>query len=1485
MSPRTGGETDKFGNRYEGAWVVRHLLWILSGQGQSITVEDADPELERGSEFTFHNGEIEEVHQLKRQNRNINSWSVSSLQERGIWHDARHHIEAGRKFHFVSILPAKPLQEIADRAQRSQDLKSFVDQWLTSEELRDVFNQLAKSEIFGSPQKAWEVLQGFHISWHDERELIRTNAALSASYLEGASGHLAAAGLGDMVLHNLGVKLNQAAIEDRLERYGLYRASRNRSTSLFQKIRETSDSWAASVERELLTPAIARDEARSLTDAADGPRQLTLLMGAAGGGKSAVLHQFYCNIQTSNLPALAFRLDRLDHFSTTTDLGKALGFEMSPVAALASAAGNKKCVLLIDQVDAVSLVSGRMPRSFDAVANLAREAEAFPGMHVVLACRKFDVENDYRIRELVDGQRCTHVEVNPLSEAQVESAVESLGLSVSELDSRQRNLLRTPLNLVLLSHVTNDPEALRFKSTKQLFDGYWQRKLMDCSQRRSAVRFHKVVSTIAESMSSRQQLSVPATVLDAEDLTLDAGILVSENVLVRDGHKVAFFHESFFDYAFARVWVARDQTLVEFLLGSEQELFRRAQVRQVLTHLRETDNARFATEIRSLLANNEVRFHIKDVVLSLIPSLQDPSVAEWEAVESTLQENLAFSERLCRSLRTAPWFSRIDSEGVVEQWLDGTDAERSLALEVMTGGAIEHTDRIADLLSSLKDAPGYPSWLLQVANAAPVHESRRLFDLLLDSVRSGSYSSQNADFLWIVANEISSHRPDWAIELLFAHLSERPNALALDDSGKVAELTRRDYQLNQIVISSAESAPEKFCELILPYLLKVMSATEEPDRQGWPRLDRHFSNRLPGGGHEELEDSLLEATALAVRKVQNDPETSTPILQSLASDVHETAQWLLYGGLIKAGNTHARWAADLLLEGTERLICGYPRNSAVWRTRELICAICEFLPGDVLAALERVILDVRFPWEDGTSSRWHQFTLLSAFPDGQLSSDGRRRLGELRRRHGAEEPDQPQGITGGFIGSPIAPSAALHMSDDQWLSAMNKHSGDRRNWTNFTGGAHELASVLKEQAKQDPARFAGLAQRLTSSINPAYSEAVLMGFAEAAPLADPSAIFSAIRHISKLGNPATDRWLGYGLRRHLRQVPVDLVEILIGIAAAPPNQADERLIFEKSDRGPTLGESIWTSGFNSARGSSIEVLGDILRFDVDGSLTALVAPILKPLASDPAITIRSCVAHLLHASLRHARERSLQAFAELIKCEDGLLATRPFVGLLIAIGQDDFNLVQPVIVRMLSSAEPEVREVGGQFSTHAAVHWECGELLGDVLAGNDSHARKGAASVCASQLADVREPSLVRAAFTSFINDVDPIVQEAAASFPSAIRGRRLRPLQKPIKDLISSRTFPEATTQLLITLRDAPDRVDDLVFECADRFLAENGPAAADIRTGAAASAKYLGEIIIRAYAQSPSVGSRGKLLDVLDELLLIGAFGVSQLVLDTER
>jgi hypothetical protein len=1183
----------------------------------SITVEDID-DLAEGAEFTFCHADTVEVHQLKRQNGNANSWTPKSLHDKGIWGKVRLHVQAGRRFHFVSIVPARPLQELTDRVRRSSDLASFTNDWLTGE-LKGPFDELASTAIFGSAEVAWTVLRGFWVEWPDERNINDMNAALAGYFLEGAAGRLAAVGLGDLVEHNLGVRLDATTIESKLPEHGLRRAQVLRSRTIAERVGSITTGWVAGIERELLQPTIARTEADELIDLLDGEDRLLLLSGDAGDGKSAVLYQVARKLESDSMAILGFRLDRLEPFSSTAELGERPGLVVSPVTALSIVAGERPSVLVIDQLDAVSLASGRMPRSFDAIADTVREASAFPNMRVLLACRKFDLENDHRIRELVKDERSVRVEIKKLSESQVADAVRDMRLDSTALDPQQVKLLRSPLCLVLLSSIADEADALSFQTIDNLFDAFWDRKLIDCAQRRERIRFAEVVETVANAISARQRLSVNVSVLDRGNLAVDAGVLVSEHVLTRDGQQIAFFHEAFFAYVFARLWIDQDQTMVGFLLEGEQELFRRAQVRQILNHLRDLEPERFVAEVDELLSNPDIRFHIKDVVLGILRALPDPTSAEWEMISRLLEVHPSFEDRIWLSLRTLPWFERLDEEGVLEGWLAGGDEQyHNHALNVMLGGVKERPDRMAELLRPYAGrAEKYGDWLLWIVRFADVHESRPLFDLLLDAIRSGEVGSYGHN-LWMFTYDLAKHRPTWAVELLAVHLVLRPDALPRDDSGKVVALLDRDDAVIRLVSQAADGAPQDFCEILIPYMLAVMRMTER-ECENHLLYDAHFCLRIPHNTFHELEDVLIFGAAGALRNfAAQSPEAARPLLETLASDSHDSAQWLLYEGLRgQAAEYFAEWTADLLVESPTRFLSGYMSNG-VWTTRQLIGAISPHLSLEAFGRLEQTILDLRFPWEQRNPG-WYVFCLLSGMDESRLSQVGRRRLGELRRLVGMEQPDEPEPIEMRRVESPILPEAAQHMGDDDWLRAMARHSANREDFRTFRGGSHELSQVLKGETTKNPDRFARLALRLDGSINPAYTEAILMGLGEAEALPNPASVFAAIRHIASLQLESNDRWLGRPLHRNYLKadVPTDIIATMVDRALNAQDPAEDRWPSHETGSRESLDTAIYTNGINTVRGSLAVTLGDLLVYDHDGGRTALVVPVLDRMAEDP----------------------------------------------------------------------------------------------------------------------------------------------------------------------------------------------------------------------------------------------------------------------------
>ena len=998
MVPRSGGEADKLGNKYELAWAVRHALYCVRNDRCALTLEDNDVEVGRGSEFTFESGTDIEVHQVKRQNGNRNVWSVRELAEKKIFKVAARHVAAGRHYHFASLVPCRPLQELSERARKSEDLASFTNRWLNGE-LSPVFNQLSAAEVLGGPQAAWDTLRGMWFEVHDECDVMRMNNMLAECSFSGANGDLISLAVGDILLNNLGKRMTRTELLELLTERGIKPLAPGAYQSAREQVRVITRSWRESIQRELLQPPIKRTEADQLVRAL-GPGQIGLMTGTAGGGKSSVLEQAVASLEATGAEVLALRLDRFDHFTSTADLGAQLGIETSPAVALAMAADGRDAYLVIDQLDAVSLASGRVPDCFDVIMDLIGEALSFDSMRVVLACRQFDVDNDYRIRTLASRADVTTVEIALLAKEDVESVVTRMGLDPTHLSSSQSLLLRTPLNLMLLGTISREADALAFNSKGSLFEAFWEHKRRAARARRRDVRFNDVVSRIANTASERQVLSVPVEMLDDGDLIEDAEVLISENVLARDRGRIAFFHEEFFDYAFARLWVSREESLVDFLVHDEQALFRRAQVRQILQHLYEREPDRFRTESEAVLTADNIRFHIKETVLAVLANLVTPTSADAELILQIAATRPRFEALLWSQLQRPQWFARFHEEGQISTWLDGRDEDmRNHALCMMSSAVEEYPESIADLLGSHKTEPDYHDWLRRISRFADLSRNRQLFTLVLEGVRQGAYDGAEHE-LWLMTNDLAKHEPLWAIELLQAYLIDHAESLRLNEEGKVALLDLRDYWASELVKETANTEPLTFVLTIVPYLRQVMAATAMEEYSCRPIYDRHFRYR-PDDDHFEdskLDDSLLAASVRSLETLAKAaPDTIQNILADLAADPYEASQFLLYRGLSAGGEYFADWAARLLLEGGRRLHCGYV-SDVNWVARELVRAIAPYISDALHQQLEYLFRDLHNGYESRNDWGCLAFKFLSALDESRLTPVGRRRLGEYRRK-------------------------------------------------------------------------------------------------------------------------------------------------------------------------------------------------------------------------------------------------------------------------------------------------------------------------------------------------------------------------------------------------------------------------------------------------------------------------------------------------------
>jgi hypothetical protein len=604
----------------------------------------------------------------------------------------------------VSTHAAYQLGELAERARGAASWDEFDQIFLKADTQFRVFDDLCRQWGDCPQQTAFEALIRVHVKTVDEDSLRTFVESRSATLVEGDSATVADI-LAQLALDAVHQELTAHDIWHHLESRGFRRRQWGKDPHVLAAVKAANERYLSPLRTAVIAGAvIPREEVETVLDMLTSP-ELTrgvLLTGEAGVGKSGVILQAVESLQGQGLPLITFRVDRLEPTVLPSDVGRQLGLPDSPANVLAAVAQGRDCVLVIDQLDATSLASGRHPQFFDCVSEILQQAQAHPRVRLLLACRKFDVDNDARLQRLSGETGIVEtVPVNRLSHTTVREVVADLGLDAGRLDSNQLDLLSIPLHLSLLAEIAGSTsiDVLDFQTTKDLYDRFWDYK-QDVIRMRigRSIQWTRVVDALCDYMSDRQILSAPANTVD--DYDHDAQAMASEHVLIRDGQRYSLFHEGFFDYAFARRFAARGRELLPLLRSSEQYLFRRAQVRQILVHEREADFTQYLADLRSLLTSPDIRFHLKQVVFGLLAQLSDPTEHEWQVLTSLISNSEdALINEVWRTLHgSAPWFLLLDSLGIVTRWLvDPHEECVDRAAMLLSSVQKQLPDRVAEL--------------------------------------------------------------------------------------------------------------------------------------------------------------------------------------------------------------------------------------------------------------------------------------------------------------------------------------------------------------------------------------------------------------------------------------------------------------------------------------------------------------------------------------------------------------------------------------------------------------------------------------------------------------------------------------------------------------------------------------------------------------------------------------------------------------------
>lgn len=478
MAFEAGGYAAKLGDRYEGRWVVRQLLFLLNERLRSVTVEAVGDD-EAGVDLWIERLEGgRDAQQCKGENGTKKEWTIADLKRRGVLDYARHQLErdSTHTFTFVSSVPATELKDLSRSAGDSAGCaENFYQHQIVGRSkaattaFRDFCQHLdLRADEIGDRAIAYALLR--RISSHlfsddrESREELRDKAKLLAG---GNPDHVINA-LADFAKSNLRRRITAPDLWNELTRLELPPRRLTSDPRVAVRVNDLNEEFCQSIEPSLAAGRlIPRAESERLLSSIreNDPTEAVILHGDAGRGKSGVLFEFTKKLAEHDIPFLAVRLDRKSMRVSAREFGVELGLRESPGRCLHELASGGLSVLILDQLDALRWTSSHAAEGLEVCKGMLREVFALRNLgsqiKAVLCCRTHDLEHDPQIRVWLKPNQqhlIERVPVEVLPEPTVQHFVGELNIDYARFSLRQKELLTIVNNLAIWAEVVQSED-------------------------------------------------------------------------------------------------------------------------------------------------------------------------------------------------------------------------------------------------------------------------------------------------------------------------------------------------------------------------------------------------------------------------------------------------------------------------------------------------------------------------------------------------------------------------------------------------------------------------------------------------------------------------------------------------------------------------------------------------------------------------------------------------------------------------------------------------------------------------------------------------------------------------------------------------------------------------------------------------------------------------------------------------------------------
>lgn len=834
------------------------------------------------------------------------------------------------------------------------------------------------------------------------------------------------------------------------------------------------------IPRSETTQLIKWVQADSKKDTQGKILNICLLAAPAGYGKTVILKDFFSECRSLEIPVLGLKTDKLYSY-TIADLQDSIGLSL-PVFDFI-----ERCkalypltVIVIDQIDALSQSMSSDRRFLEVFKGFIDRFENDANVKIIISVRNQDLNYDPTLRQL---RKNNTIKVAKLSPEQVLEQLEKIGIAKDHISSKLLELLRIPNNLNIFSRIASSENSLKVTTIEQLYTELWNQKVLHIPDRSKTnkTKVRTALYTIADKMFRSQRITI--SVHQLEDFSDEIMYLESEQLVKREDKQLQFFHQSFYDFIYAKQFVENELDLLTYIKDSEQSIHIRSAVKMILAYLRDYDPIMYDKHAKQIILDDTIFFHIKHIVFLNLLSQSNPTTAEQNLAKLCLANSWNYNVLFFEQAYGSIWLDfaienslfglingecckikQPDRDGIVANF---DEVMLNLKVHYLQGHIVMNNVKAWNYFHQIEEVKVIQKVLYFVTDWS----SNEPFSML---AKCPNFINEDKWSYCKVLENISNYNIDFVLGILNETLPQnykRGNR-------------KRDYEEREILKSLSKTAPQK----LFPILYECIRVDVEKKSEFYDGLIRDWTY-----SHTDLRDDEHD-------------DGREFIYQLLARCLKATASmyesdFLNFFHVHKLSNHYA----------VLRLICFSLTGNEPKFTNEIIELFRHFESlglltyGDDLEYELRTIVQKGFThmndeqqniilkavrnysdqkelrsWTDdkGKTSlhfRWGlaKYFWLLRLPSEVIQNNPALKTSfmELKRKF-LKERDKPmrRSVIAGAVHSPLPVSAHDFMKKKHWLSSFRKYNSDVNRWGDdfLKGGKTELSSAFRNSVEKQP---------------------------------------------------------------------------------------------------------------------------------------------------------------------------------------------------------------------------------------------------------------------------------------------------------------------------------------------------------------------------------------------------------------------------------